>query len=144
MGRIGPNGQLQDANMTTPQHPGNDYYVNAVTHTIQRQSNPLYAASLRATGWLGPYDWATAQGVASGLKSVTPNPVTGMPTGPGITANPVQAAQEAKGLFHGLSLPNLFLRIGEVVLGVVLVGVGVAKLTGATNLISSAVKAKIP
>lgn len=32
--------------------------------------------------------------------------------------------------FKGLNLPVWFLRIGEIILGIVLVGIGVAKLTG--------------
>lgn len=46
-------------------------------------------------------------------------------------------------LFHGLNLQNLIMRLGEIVLGVVLVGVGVAKLTGASNVVSKAVRMKI-
>lgn len=41
-------------------------------------------------------------------------------------------------LFHGLNLGGLILRIGEIILGVVLIGVGVAKLTGTDNFIMKA------
>jgi hypothetical protein len=41
-------------------------------------------------------------------------------------------------LFHGLNLGGLILRIGEVILGVVLIGVGMAKLTGTDNFIMKA------
>jgi hypothetical protein len=69
---------------------------------------------------------------------------------PGIPGNP--GAAIAKGVqslnplnvFHGLDLGNVLLRVGEVLLGIVLLGVGVAKLTGTTNFVSSVVKAKIP
>ena len=53
-------------------------------------------------------------------------------------------AQSAKDAFNGLNLGNWLLRIGEIMLGVVLVGVGIAKLTGTTNLIAAAVKTKLP
>lgn len=46
--------------------------------------------------------------------------------------------------FHGFNLGGILLRVGEVLLGIVLVGVGIAKLTGTTNLVAAAVKAKIP
>jgi hypothetical protein len=46
-------------------------------------------------------------------------------------------------LFHGLNLQNVITRLGEIVLGVVLVGVGVAKLTGTSNMVSRAVRMKI-
>lgn len=43
-----------------------------------------------------------------------------------------------------INAQNWFIRIGEILLGIVLIGVGVAKLTGTTNAISSLVKARIP
>lgn len=36
-----------------------------------------------------------------------------------------------------------FIRVGEVLLGLILIGVGIAKLTGTTNLIAKTVKAAI-
>jgi hypothetical protein len=47
------------------------------------------------------------------------------------------AAGESLG---GLNLGEWFLRIGEIVLGIVLIGVGVAKLSGASNVVSEAAK----
>lgn len=41
-------------------------------------------------------------------------------------------------LFHGLNIGGIILRLGEIVLGVVLIGVGVAKLTGTDNFIVKA------
>jgi hypothetical protein len=46
--------------------------------------------------------------------------------------------------FHGLNLGGILLRVGEVLLGIVLVGVGVAKLTGTTNFVATALKTKMP
>jgi hypothetical protein len=47
-------------------------------------------------------------------------------------------------LFGGVNAQNWFIRVGEILLGIVLIGVGVAKLTGTTNAISKIVKARIP
>lgn len=47
-------------------------------------------------------------------------------------------------IFHGLNIGNILLRVGEVVLGVVLIAVGLAKITGADNLIASTLKTKMP
>lgn len=55
--------------------------------------------------------------------------------------DPVAGIQD---LFHGLNLGNILLRIGEVALGVVLIAVGLAKITGTTNFVASALKAKVP
>lgn len=46
-------------------------------------------------------------------------------------------------IFHGLNIGNILLRVGEVVLGVVLIAVGLAKVTGTDNLLASAIK-KVP
>ena len=46
-------------------------------------------------------------------------------------------------IFHGLNIGNILLRVGEVVLGVVLITVGVAKLTGTENAIVQGLK-KVP
>jgi hypothetical protein len=42
--------------------------------------------------------------------------------------------------FHGLNLQTLMLRVGEVLLGLVMLGVAVAHLTGSENVISRGVK----
>jgi hypothetical protein len=57
---------------------------------------------------------------------------------------PGAAAKGAENAFHGLNLGSWFLRIGEILLGIVLVGVGVARITGAQNAISKIVKTKVP
>ena len=58
---------------------------------------------------------------------------------------PQAAAKGAENVgFHGLNLGSWFLRIGEILLGIVLVGVGVARITGAQNAVSKIVKTKLP
>lgn len=58
---------------------------------------------------------------------------------------PQAAAKGAENVtFHGLNLASWFLRIGEILLGIVLVGVGVARITGAQNAVSKIVKTKLP
>jgi hypothetical protein len=115
---------------TVTQHPGNDYYVMPLTGTIQRQGNPLLAASLRATGWMGPYNWATAKAQVAGLKAgigaATPG---GLPTvGPGGNIlNPVTDLGGISAIgdfFNRLTEPNTWVRVGEVVAGLLLVYIG--------------------
>jgi hypothetical protein len=55
---------------------------------------------------------------------------------------PVGIAKGAD-VLGGLNLGSLMVRIGEVLLGIVLIGVGIAKLTGASNVISTAAKVAI-
>jgi hypothetical protein len=60
---------------------------------------------------------------------------------------PGAAAKGAENAFNalgGFNLSSWFLRIGEILLGLVLVGVGIARITGVSNVVSKVVKAKIP
>lgn len=111
-------------------HPGNDYYINPLTGTIQRQSNPLAVAALRATGWMGPYNWATAKAQVAGLKAgigaATPG---GLPTvGPG--GNILNPTADLGGInaigdfFNRLTQANTWVRVGEVLGGLLLVYMG--------------------
>ena len=117
--------------MTTP-HPGNDYYVMPLTGTIQRQSNPLLANALKASGWMGPYSWATAKAQVAGLKAgigaATPG---GLPTvGPGGNIlNPVTNLGGINAIgdfFTRLTEPNTWIRVGEVAAGILLVYLGLS------------------
>lgn len=78
------------------------------------------------------------------------NPGWKAPTGLG--GNIVNAVESAGGKVNQVlgdplgkfNLAAWFLRVGEILLGLILVGVGVAKLTGTTNVVSQLVKARIP
>lgn len=68
-------------------------------------------------------------------------------TGTILGQTPVAAAKGAQNAFEslgGFNLSSWFLRIGEILLGLVLVGVGVARITGAQNAISKVVKTRLP
>jgi hypothetical protein len=53
----------------------------------------------------------------------------------GVQAPTVFPKVKAPNLFHGLHLETVLLRVGEIALGILLIGVGVAKLTGVDNQI---------
>jgi hypothetical protein len=81
---------------------------------------------------------------AIGTGSIIPTPGTpivgsgpGAPRMPKIT-DPLQAIGD---FFAKLGQPNLWIRIGEALLGIVLIGVGLAHLTGVDNVINKAVGA---
>ena len=129
-------------------HPGNDYYVMPLTGTIQRQSNPLLAASLRASGWMGPYTWVTAKAQVAGLKAgigaATPG---GLPTvGPGGNIlNPVNDLGGINAIgdfFNRLTQPNTWIRVGEVAAGLLLVYLGLSATMRGTELQKQASKVK--
>ena len=137
--------------MTTPSsHPGNDYYVFPLTGTIQRQSNPLLANALKASGWMGPYSFVTAKAQVAGLKAgigaATPG---GLPTvGPGGNINPANAVSNLGGInaigdfFNRLTEPNTWVRVGEVAAGILLVYLGLSATMRGTEAQKQFTKAK--
>jgi len=122
-------GQHPDAS-----HPGNDYYVQPSTGTIQRQSNPVAAGILQAAGFQGPMTWAQAQTVIGLNKKVQQTgaaPVTGTAgeaaTGQtGSLPNPLAGiAGAAEAFFTAVTDGKLWRSLGWVLLGIILVMAGV-------------------
>jgi hypothetical protein len=83
--------------------------------------------------------------VASGLAGALSTGIgqTGTVLGqlPGAAA---KGAANAIDTLGGFNLSSWFLRIGEILLGLVLVGVGVARITGVQNAVSKIVRTKLP
>jgi hypothetical protein len=69
--------------------------------------------------------------------------LTGGANAIGTSVNAIPAGLAGFNIFHGLDLSQVLLQVGEVLLGIVLIAVGVAKLTGTSNVVASAVKARI-
>ena len=123
------------------------WYYNSDSGSINQVPDIVAAPELHlGLGWHGPFD--TKQAAIDYYNSgKAANPGWKAPTGIAGTINNV-IVQPATSAVTGDILGNVkvdqwFIRIGEILLGLILVGVGVAKLTGASNLISTAVKAKI-
>jgi hypothetical protein len=68
------------------------------------------------------------------LSGTTPNPNADTVLPPGF---------KLPNVLGGFNLSGWFLRVGEILLGLVLVGVGLARLTHTQNIISQAVKTRI-
>jgi hypothetical protein len=117
-----------------PQHPGNDYYVDTLNGSIQRG---YMAATIRFLGhpMAGPFDWARAVQVAnqSNLNKDVIKP-----------AKAVAGAAETVGSFLGkLSNPHTWLRVAEVAVGAILIGVAlnaILKQSTGVDVAGSAVK----
>lgn len=107
-----------------------------------------YATQAQAVMRPNSVNFANASIVATIEKDYQAALSTGMqPGGPNANigravTNPAGFAKDAiaADLLHGFNFGNWILRIGEILLGAVLIGVGVAKLTGTDNVISSALK----
>jgi len=120
----------QRANASTrtrvSQHPGNDYYVNPVTHSIQRQSNRLLAY---AAGYiLGPYDWGQRTAAVIGAKvgaQQAPSGTNALGTAEGAASAANLGGLAAIGdFFNRLTQGNTWLRVGEVAAGLLILYIG--------------------
>ena len=100
--------------------------------------NSQQEAQSAAPGKISIGDWtAIAIGAA----------ITGAGNSPTNVAGNIQTGKtvvNAVDTLGNFNLSSWFLRIGEILLGLVLVGVGIARITGAQNIISQAVRTKIP
>lgn len=132
--------------------------MNAIVAQMNAQGDTQLATEYQqfAIGFHAQYpqysaNQAVSAFLATALGASLSAGITG--TGTALGQIPQAAATGAENAVNNLSNPldllgsfNLgswFLRIGEILLGLVLIGVGVARITGASNFISSAVKAKI-
>lgn len=127
-----------------------DWNYNSLNGSVMQL--PSVASSvLRATGlgWHGPFktkedalayytanknahpDWKAPAGVIDNVKNAV------QVEGDALTGGGVSAVTDPLGKFN---LGGWFLRIGEILIGLVLVGVGLAKLTGTTNFIVNTAK----
>lgn len=86
-------------------------------------------------------DLFMATGVGNAFKNTIPTVTQDLGAIPGAAA---KGAENAINVLGGFNITNWFLRIGEILLGLVLVGVGIARLTGTQNAISKIVKSKVP
>jgi hypothetical protein len=104
--------------------------------------------------YMGPFaTQAEAKAAAPGKITIgdwTGAAITGLMAGAGNSPNP--AANVGTGMAAGTAIDKIasfnlgswFLRIGEILLGLVLIGVGVARITGSQNVISKAMKVGLP
>lgn len=83
------------------------------------------------------------QGGFQGVLAINQINSAGQNTGSiNIGNNPITNA--GKDILGQFDLSGWFLRVGEVLLGLVLIGVGIARITGAQNAVSAVVKTKLP
>ena len=100
-------------------------------------SNPAYNAQQVLSVYL-------AQKLSGSLATGITGAGTALGQIPAAAAKGAADAANTLDPFHGLNLGSWILRIGEILLGIVLVGVGIARITGAQNAISNIVKTKMP
>lgn len=116
---------------------GGPWFVFPFSGTIQRQSNPLLAIGLAKAGWLGFATQADAKAYAS-KQSVAAQTNSAVSSVGG-------AVTDTTNFLSRLADPAVWLRVAEVALGLVLIAVGVAKISStampaATKLAKNAAK----
>lgn len=132
-----------------PTIPGTKFYYNSDTGFLdflpEIQGDILLHTGL---GWHGPFN-SKDDALAYYKRNQAANPGWKAPAGISqVIGNAPDAANQVisnaengvLGTFKGINLETWVLRIGELVLGIVLIGVGLAKLTGTTNIIAKAAK----
>lgn len=129
-----------------------DWLYNSRTGAVMNFPKGYGYIELKAgLGWHGPFE-SKEEALAFYERNKAKNPGWKAPTGvAGNLANLPDAvgsqSSAAVGGALGLTdeeIRSWLIRISEIMLGIVLVGVGLAKLTGTTNAIAKLVKARIP
>lgn len=104
-----------------------------------------YATAHAQSPSLTPYNasvvWLAGTGVGNAVGASVG--ATGAATNQTATGTVNGLNQFSKDVLGGFNLGGWFMRIGEILLGLVLIGVGVARITGVQNIVSAAVKTKI-
>lgn len=120
---------------------------------VEMPSPAAYLELKSGLGWHGPFK-SKDDALAYYNKNKSTNPGWQAPStsiGDAIGNSGKALNDSGEAVVKGVGLGGLtneaitswFIRIGEVLLGIVLLGVGVAKLTGTTNAVAKFVKAKI-
>jgi hypothetical protein len=126
------------------------YYYNSNTGNIAENENWIPFPELHlGIGWHGPFnskDEITAYYQANkdanpGWKE--PNHIANQFTGSLKDAAGAAVGGGVTDSIGNFNVGGWFIRIGEILVGIVLLGVGIAKLTGASNAVSNIVKARI-
>src|ERR1700749_2683034 len=99
--------------------PGGPWFVFRDTGTIQRQSNPLLATALANAGWVGFPTQALAENFAK--KGADATARTAADKGATTALGGINAIGD---FFNRLTEANTWIRVGEVVAGVLLVYLG--------------------
>ena len=107
-------------------------------HTIAQLRNPGTNAALAVAGSSGGTDWSAWATYASGAyKAYLTGKTTGVQTNPPpVTSQPTGLAAIGAAV-TALGQPNLWLRAGEIILGIVLLAIGIARVTRAVPVATS-------
>ena len=107
-----------------------DAYINYMNTHPKANPKQVYDTTIRQLKVIANLNKTIAGQISTGATIIG---IAGPATGIGL-------AKASQDIMHGFNFGNIILRVGEILLGIVLIGVGVAKLTGTANVVSKAVK----
>lgn len=117
--------------------PGGPWFVFGGTGTIQRQSNPLLATALANSGWVGFATQSAAEAYAhSGVGGAARGAASDVNKGATTALGGINAIGD---FFNRLTEANTWIRVGEVVAGVLILYIGL-KATTSNTAVGNAVK----
>jgi hypothetical protein len=129
-----------------PQNPLNTvWFYSSISGSVISELALGDTIQAHLPGWHGPFP--TKQAALNYYQqNKAAHPDWKAPTGlAGAVTNTVTSGVSGTADFLSrLAAPNTWLRVAEVALGLILIAVGVARLTGTQNAVSSIVKARIP
>lgn len=113
------------------QHPGNNYYVQQVTGTIQRASGLTARILTGPLGYHGPFDWCDAKAYAAAHTESGAIHSPGQ-VGKAVAQEAGQGAGQLLGLgnLHWSGAANFMIRAVKITVGGVLLVAGIMRLTG--------------
>jgi hypothetical protein len=114
--------------------PLTEWFYNSNTGAVNQLPTPAGEALLHTgLGWHGPFG-SKQEALDFYSNGKAANPGWKEPTGGvGLITNTAESAVERATGVSSFNLGAWFIRTAEIMLGLVLIGVGIAKLTGTTN-----------
>ena len=123
--------------------PGIPVYFQGTQAQATARANETVKTGSTSNGPFGPF--ATKQDAEASWNSNAGNVQHAGTGGPvNVPGSPLQGLAAIGDFFQRLTQASTWVRVGEVVLGLILLGVAAARITGAQNFLSSAVKARVP
>lgn len=126
------------------------WVYNPVDGALVPMPTPAALVTVKTLKWKGPFKteqeardfYAKNKSANPSWKEPTKDPIdVALNTGDAVAGGVKGKVTDGLGLSN-IDIQSWLIRIGEILLGIVLLGVGVAKLTNSPNVISKAVKMK--
>lgn len=118
--------------------------INTVVKATSNAQAQQYAG-WGYTGWATQAEAQAAANEANGSIALSTNPAKAVvQAGTGNATQSGQNKTTSQDIIGSFNVSSWFVRVGEILLGLMLIGVGLARVTGTANFISDVLKTKMP